>query len=63
MAEMKIFAKIESFIHVLKCISAKIAETVRGSIHKSGIGFSIRNKILIYRDLSILNPISHINMD
>ena len=39
-AKMKIFFKIESFIHVLKCISAKIAETIRGSLNKSGMIFN-----------------------
>ncbi len=39
-AEMKIFYKIESFIHVLKCINAKIAETIKGSVHKSGMIFN-----------------------
>ena len=34
------FCKIESFIHVRKCISAKIAETIRGSVHKSGMIFN-----------------------
>ena len=34
------FCKIESFIHVLKCISAKIAETIRGSVHKSRMIFN-----------------------
>ena len=39
-AEMKFFCEIESFIHILKCISAKIAKTIRGSAHKSGMIFN-----------------------
>ena len=39
-AEMKYFCEIERFIHVLKCISAKIAETIRVSVHKSGMIFN-----------------------
>ncbi len=32
--------KFYSRIYVLKCISAKIAETIRGSVNKSGMIFN-----------------------
>ncbi len=34
------FCKIESFIHVLKCVSAKITEAIRGSVYESGRSFN-----------------------
>ena len=40
MAEIKIVWKIGSFIHVFKCISAKIAGKIRLSVHKSETSFN-----------------------
>ena len=55
MAEIEIVCKMGSFIHVFKCISAKIAGKI---LHESETSF---NPIFIRRDLSILNSISHVN--
>ena len=62
MAEIKIVCKMENFIHVLKCISVKIAEK-RGGPLINLKRVSIWNDILIYRDFSILNSISNVNTD
>ena len=40
MAEINIVWKIGSFIHVFKCISAKIAGKVRLSVHESETSFN-----------------------
>ena len=40
MAEIKIVFKKRSFIHVFKCISAKIAGKVRCSVHESETSFN-----------------------
>ena len=56
----KIVWKIGSFIHVFKCISAKIAgkEDCRYINLKR---VSIRNETFIRRNLSILNSAFHVN--
>ena len=40
MVEIKIVCKIESFIHVPKCISAKIAEEIERLVHESETSFN-----------------------
>ena len=40
MAEIKIVCKIESFIHVSKCVSAKITEEIEWLVHESGTSFN-----------------------
>ena len=54
MAEIKIVCKMENFIHVFKCVRAKIAGKIRLLVHESETSFN-PNEILIRRDLSILN--------
>ncbi len=50
--------RIESFIHVLKCVSAKIAETIRGSVHKSGMIFNPEYDVDLQRSF---NPQSNLS--
>ena len=59
MAEIEIVCKMGSFIHVFKCISAKIAGKIRLLLHESETIFN-PDEIFIRRDLSILNSISHL---
>ena len=40
MTEIKIVCKIGSFIHVFKCINAKIAGKIRFSAHESVTSFN-----------------------
>ena len=40
MAEIKIVSKMGSFIHVYKCISAKIAGEIRLLVHESEKSFN-----------------------
>ena len=40
MAEIKIGYKMGSFIHIRKCVSAKIAEKIRWSVHESETSFN-----------------------
>ena len=60
MAEIKIVCKMGSFIHVFKCISAKITGKIRSLVHESETSFN-RNEIFIRSDRSVLNSISHVN--
>ena len=39
-AEKKIVCKIESFIHVPKCLSAKLAEELERLVHESETSFN-----------------------
>ena len=59
-AEIKIVCKMGSFIHVFRCISAKIVRKKRllGTWLKR---VSIQNEIFIRGGLSILNSIYHVN--
>ena len=58
MAEIKILCKMGRFIQILKCIRAKIAQTMGRYTNLEQI--SIQNTILIERDLSMLNSIPHV---
>ena len=40
MAEMKIVCEMGSFIHVFKCISAKVAGKIRLLVHESETSFN-----------------------
>ena len=64
MVEIRIFSKMGSFIHILKCRSAKIAENwIRWSVQIIWNEFQSGTEIFICRDLTILNSISHVNTD
>lgn len=52
---------MESFIHVLKCVSTKIAK--KESRYNNLEQVLIQNEILIFQTFSFLNLISHIDTD
>ena len=60
MANMKIVWKTENFFHVLKSISAKVAEKVRWSVHESETSFNLERD---FYSLWSFNPHSnsHVN--
>ena len=58
MAEIKTIYEMGSFIHILKCVNAKIAEK------KDGRNMNLKRVLIFIRpDLTILNSLYHVNTD